>query len=117
MDNLSQEKARLRRIFRGEERYGDGTAAEQARRYRLPELLPATIPHAMRNSADVPRDPVDLLVSLSGFSPETTILAFRLLEPKRLMIIGSESTRDNVDVIQDALTLPLSRLDVRYVNP
>jgi CRISPR-associated protein (TIGR02710 family) len=109
--------ARLRRIFRGEEKYGDGPAADQARRYRLTELLPATVEQAKRNSADVPRGPVDLLVSLSGFSPETTILAFELLQPRRLMIIGSDSTRASVDVINEALRLPLSRLDMRYGDP
>jgi CRISPR-associated protein (TIGR02710 family) len=117
MDDLKQMNARLRRIFRGEESFGDGTAAEQSRRYRLTELLPVTVAAAKRNSTDVPRGPVDLLVSLSGFSPETTILACELLQPTRLMIIGSESTRASVDVIQQALQLPLSRLDVRYVDP
>jgi CRISPR-associated protein (TIGR02710 family) len=117
MDSLPEMNARLRRIFRGEEKYGDGPAAEQARRYRLTELLPATVAQARRNSADVPRGPIDLLVSLSGFSPETTILAFELLQPQRLMIIGSDSTRASVDVINDALKLPLSRLDMRYGDP
>ena len=117
MDDLAVMNARLRRIFRGEERYGDGPAAEQARRYRLTELLPVTVAQARRNSAKVPREPVDLLVSLSGFSPETTILAYELLRPERLMIIGSDATRASVDVIHDALRLPLSRLDVRYCDP
>ncbi|WP_432904042.1 TIGR02710 family CRISPR-associated CARF protein [Micromonospora matsumotoense] len=83
----------------------------------MTELLPATIAQARRNSAEVPRQPVDLLISLSGFSPETTILAFELLKPERLMIIGSWSTRESIDVIQDALRVPPSRLDVRYVEP
>jgi CRISPR-associated protein (TIGR02710 family) len=117
MDTLPQMTATLRRIFRGEEKYGDGTAAEQARQYRLTELLPATVEAARRNSADVPRGPVDLLVSLSGFSPETTILAFELLQPERLMIIGSEATRASIDVIHQALRLPLSRLYIEDCDP
>lgn len=55
MDRLPEMNARLRRIFRSEETYGAGTAAEQARRYRLTELLPATVAQAKRNSAEVPR--------------------------------------------------------------
>ncbi|MEJ3742491.1 TIGR02710 family CRISPR-associated CARF protein [Actinomycetes bacterium KLBMP 9797] len=108
---------RLRRIFRGEEIYGDGPPAEQARRYRLTELLQATVAQAKINSADVPRGPVDLLVSLSGFSPETTILAYELLQPQRLMIIGSDATQSSLDTIQGALKLPFSRIQTQSVVP
>jgi CRISPR-associated protein (TIGR02710 family) len=117
MTSLSELNTRLRRIFRGQEQYGDGPPAEQARRFRLEQLLQPTVEQAQRNSADVPREPIDLLVSLSGFSPETTILAFELLRPQRLMIIASEEARASVDIIQQALNLPLSRLDVRYTDP
>jgi CRISPR-associated protein (TIGR02710 family) len=117
METLEQMNTRLRRIFRGEEAYGDGPPAEQARRYRLTKLLPATIEQAKINSADVPRDPVDLLVSLSGFSPETTILAFELLQPEHLMIIGSAATRASLDTIQDSLKLPFSRITSHPVDP
>jgi hypothetical protein len=118
MSTLQEMNVRLRRIFRGEERHGEGPAAEQARRYRLsPEVLSATVAQAKLNSADVPREPVDLLVSLSGFSPETTILAFELLQPNRLMIIGSESTEKSFDQINEVLKLPLSRLIPKLVDP
>jgi len=117
MEALERMNFTLRRIFRGEEVFGDGPPAEQARRYRLTELLPATVAQAKINSADVPREPVDLLVSLSGFSPETTILAFELLQPKQLMIIGSDSTQPSLDTIHDALKLPFSRIRAHSVEP
>jgi CRISPR-associated protein (TIGR02710 family) len=120
MDRLPEMNARLRRIFRGVETYGSGTAVEQAGQYRLAELLPVIIAQAKRNSAEVLRglrQPVDLLVSLSGFSPETTILTFELLQPHRLLVIGSDPTREKVDVIADKLGLPPSRLDTRYGEP
>ena len=118
MDELTEMHARLRRIFRGEEQYCPGRPAEQARQFRLAELLPITIAHAVRNSAgDLPRGPVDLLVSLSGFSPETTILAFELIKPKRLMIIGSESTRASIDVILEKIDLPVSRTYIEDCDP
>ena len=60
---------------------------------------------------------MDLLVSLSGFSPETTILAFRLLRPVRLMIIGSDATWSSLDTIQSALSLPLSQIRTHAVEP
>jgi len=117
MESLTQMNITLRRIFRGQESYGDGPPAEQARRYRLTELLPSTIAQAKINSADVHREPIDLLVSLSGFSPETTIFAFELLQPTRLMIIGSDATRSSLDTIRDALDLPLSRIQAHSVEP
>lgn len=117
MTSLVELSAQLQRIFRGQEQYGAGPPAEQARRFRLERLLEPTVEQAKRNSADIPREPIDLLVSLSGFSPETTILAFELLRPQRLMIIASEEARTSVDIIQRALRLPLSRLDVRYTDP
>jgi hypothetical protein len=103
MDSWTESTTRLRRIFRGEETYGDGPPAEQARQFRLDALLRETIQQAERNSAEVPRERVDLLVSLSGFSPETTIIAFKMVRPARLMIISSDETRASVDVIQQKL--------------
>src|SRR5690242_522354 len=117
MEALEDMNLRLRRIFRGEEEFGDGPPAEQARRFRLTELLPLVVENAKINSTELPRDRVDLLVSLSGFSPETTILAFRLLRPVRLMIIGSEATWSSLDTIQSALDLPLSQIRTHAVDP
>jgi hypothetical protein len=117
METLEEMNLRLRRIFRGEEVFGDGPPAEQARRFRLTELLPAVVEQAKINSTDVPRDRVDLLVSLSGFSPETTIIAFRLVQPEQLMIIGSDATLSSLDTIQGALNLPFSRIRSHSVEP
>lgn len=117
MDPLPKMKARLRRIFHGEEEYGDGNAAEQARRYRLTELLPLTVEQAKLNSTGVPRQPVDVLVSLSGFAPETTILAYELLQPHHLMVICSEATRGSVETIEETLKLPPARLHVEECEP
>src|ERR1700754_58023 len=110
MEPLEEMNLRLRCIFRGEEEFGDGPPAEQARRFRLTELLFAVVEQAKINSTDVPRDRVDLLVSLSGFSPETTIIAFRLVRPAQLMIIGSDATLSSLDIIQGALNMPFSRI-------
>ncbi|GIG10779.1 hypothetical protein [Catellatospora coxensis] len=116
MDNKRQ---RMRRIFRGEEPYGEGTAADQANRYRLEVIYPDAVESARRNSADVARPEVDLLISLSGFSPETTLLAYELLQPERLLIISSENTRAKVDLIYEKLRdrLTISNLELRYCDP
>ena len=109
----------MRRIFRGEEQYGDGTAASQATRYRLTEMYTDVVEAARRNSASVERPPVDLLVSLSGFSPETTLLAFELIRPARLLIVSSENARPNVDIIWEKLSgrLAFSAIQTEYCDP
>jgi CRISPR-associated protein (Cas_Cas02710) len=119
MANLVQKRDRMRRIFRGHEAYGEGTAAEQANRYRLEVMYPDVVIEARKNSATVERRQVDLLVSLSGFSPETTLLAFELVEPRRLLVISSENTRPKVNIIHDKLRDRLAFADFQhvYVDP
>ena len=94
----------MRKIFRGLESYGPGSPAEQATRFRLEKMFPEVIARAQEKSkARAPQQQVDLLVSLSGFSPATTILAFELVRPKRLFVISSEGTTGSIDVINDHL--------------
>ncbi|BCJ64775.1 hypothetical protein GCM10009779_40800 [Polymorphospora rubra] len=116
MDTLDQMNDRLRRIFRGEETFGEGKAVEQARRYRLTEMLSTTVARARENSANVAVPTFDLLISLSGFSPETTIFAYELLRPRRLLIVGSDRTRDSVDTIWSALQGKLAISDLQHVQ-
>jgi hypothetical protein len=119
MATLAQKRDQMRRIFRGEITYDDdGTAAEQARRFWLNEMYEDVAEAARQNSANVERPKVDLLVSLSGFSPETTLLAYELLHPARLLIISSEETRSKINVIYDKLRDKLSPADIepRYVR-
>lgn len=100
MSPFDQKAARLRRIERGEEAYGDGSAGEQALRFYLDELLAETVERASARS-DQPARPVSLLISLSGFSPLTTILAYELLRPRRLLVLFSEDNRAGIDSIAD----------------
>jgi hypothetical protein len=122
MATLEQKRDRLRRIFRGMETYGEGTAAEQANRYRLAEMYDDAVAAAKVNSADVERPQVDLLVSLSGYSPETTLLAYELILPSQLLVISSEKTVAQVDVINEKIAGRLKFSEFRYdkvdpVNP
>lgn len=93
----------MRKIFRGLESYGSGSPSEQATRFRLEEMFPEVIDRARASSATSAPPQVDLLVSLSGFSPATTILAFELVRPKNLFVISSEGTAGSIDVINDHL--------------
>jgi hypothetical protein len=106
----------MRDIFRGLKSYGAGSPSEQATRFRLEKLFPEVIKRAKANSATTPPPPeVDLLVSLSGFSPATTILAFELIRPRQLFVISSENTSDSIDVINEHLVMG-RRLPARHFH-
>lgn len=100
MSSFDNKIERMRRIFRGQESYGDGKPSEQAKRYRNEEMFDEIIERARSNS-EVPATDgeVDFLISLSGFSPETTILAYEILRPQRLLVITSKGARESIDVI------------------
>ncbi|GIF96574.1 hypothetical protein [Catellatospora citrea] len=115
METLDLKLQRMRRIFRGEEAFGAGTAAEQSQRFRIAEIYEDAVDQARRNSEDVERPPVDLLISLSGFSPETTLLAYELIKPKQLLIIYSESTKASLDVIWAKLAGRVAFSDVSTI--
>ncbi|WP_067502168.1 hypothetical protein [Actinoplanes sp. TFC3] len=106
----------MRRIFRGEEEYGEGTAAEQAQSFRLAEIYDEAVEVARANSTDVERPAVDLLISLSGFSPETTLLAFALTRPARILIITSEGTKKTIDAIWEKLAGKIKFSEIRHVT-
>lgn len=97
---------RLRRIEQGEESYGDGSAGEQALRFYLQEMLEGAVESALARSERRLAAPVRLLISLSGFSPVTTILAYRLLRPERLLVISSQQTEASINVIGDYVVGP-----------
>jgi CRISPR-associated protein (TIGR02710 family) len=96
----------MRRILQGHETYGEGTPSEQATAFKLAEMLPAIVDHARRNSQVREWPSVDLLVSLSGFSPATTVLAYELLKPRALFILSSEGTDRSIDVIHQYVVQP-----------
>jgi CRISPR-associated protein (TIGR02710 family) len=97
--SFESKAARLRQIELGQEEYGTGDRKAQAMRFYLDELLDEVVERARRRIVRSPRAPVRLLISLSGFSPATTIIAFRLLRPQRLVVISSNDAQDSVDVI------------------
>jgi CRISPR-associated protein (TIGR02710 family) len=98
MSGLEQKREYMRRIFRGEVTYGEGSRTEQASRYRIEQMYDDIVAAALANPSD-PVPEVDTLVSLSGFSPETTLLAFELVRPQKLTIISSENVSDKYDII------------------
>jgi hypothetical protein len=101
MSLFDQTTARLHRIERGEESYGEGAFSEQALRFYLDNLLDEVVERAEARSDPRPSQPVELLISLCGFSPLTMILAYRLLRPGQLLVLFSEDGRAGIDVIAE----------------
>lgn len=102
MASFEEKVARMKRIFRGEETYGEGKPADQAKRFRADQMMDEIIKRACDNSKK-PEKPVELLISLAGFSPATTILAYEILRPSRVLVIHSEHAQESIDVIGNHL--------------
>ncbi|WIM99655.1 hypothetical protein ACTOB_003315 [Actinoplanes oblitus] len=97
------------RIHQGLERYGSGTRSDQATAFYLKHLVKPAVEQA-RLVSDRPPTKVDLLVSLSGFTPTPAILAYELLEPERMVVIASEAAQRSIDVIHYHAVQPGGRL-------
>ncbi|NUT03168.1 MAG: TIGR02710 family CRISPR-associated protein [Hamadaea sp.] len=92
----------MRRIERGEESYGDGSPAIQAITYYFDHLLSESVERA-RAASELPKQNVDVLVSLCGFAATPTVLTYELLRPQRLVVITSRDATDSVDLIGQRL--------------
>lgn len=103
---FARKAARLQRIELGEDTYGEGSAGEQAVRFYLDEMLDEAVDGALGRSDRRPDTPIGLLISLSGFSPVTTILTYSLLRPERLLVIYSEQAKASINVIGDYVIGP-----------
>jgi len=94
-------------VTRWQRLLSDESASREDRRTQAQDYFFAHLlePIAAKLRAD--RDPhapsVDLLLSLSGMSPQTTTLVARALRPKRVVVIGSEGLDDEFNQIGDAL--------------
>lgn len=87
-------------ILDGKQAYGEGDAQTQARRFWLAHLAELIIERAREKLLEAGRLPkVDLLVSVAGFSPETTIVTAGVFKPQHVLVISSERAYDNIDTI------------------
>lgn len=91
----------MRAIYEGAETYGEGSSSEQASQFWFDHLLEGVVERA-REASDLPGS-VDYLVSLVGFSPATTVVNYRLLEPNRVLLICTENAHSNVNTIHHHL--------------
>lgn len=100
---------RYARIHQGTEAYGAGSRSDQATTFYLEHLMRPAVEQA-RLVSDRPPAEVDLLVSLSGFTPAPAVLAYELLNPKRMVVIVSEAAQRSIDVIHYHVVHPGGRL-------
>ncbi|MFH1532983.1 MAG: hypothetical protein ABIK09_19840 [Pseudomonadota bacterium] len=105
MNEFDAQVEQLYRIAKGEETYGDGELHEQAARFRRERLLEESERRARaRLLEDHPGvEGVDLLISMAGLSPETTIMVTRLLRPRKLVVVSSSEAGEGIDVIGERL--------------
>ena len=99
-------------------RSSEADARGLARRYVLEHMLDEVVARVRaRLSADGEEiEPPDLLVSVAGFSPETTVIACRALQPRRLVVITSEGADVGLNEIADHVLGPgrLSQKDFNH---
>jgi CRISPR-associated protein (TIGR02710 family) len=112
VESFTERAEEYRRIHQGISSYGEGSRSEQATRFYLDHLLGFAAERA-RAASDTPRAPVDLLISLCGFTPTPTILTHELLRPRRMVVLVSRDAEDSVDVIHDRVTRPIGPLRPR----
>jgi CRISPR-associated protein (TIGR02710 family) len=119
-ETFGEQLAQLQRITDGAEGYGEGTRYEQGTRYYLKYLVDECAQRARAASPGLP-DEVDLLISMTGHSPRLTVLAYRILRPRRLVMIPSEQAEDAVNTIYNFVSadgrLRASDISIRMCVP
>ncbi len=96
--SFDQRAARMQRIQRGEESYGEGSATLQATAFYVDRLLSEAAQRA-RSTSQLPTRQVDLLISVCGFAATPTLLTYELLKPRRLLVLRSQDAADSVNLI------------------
>lgn len=100
--DLKTLRTRYWNIVDSKEAFGDGRSVEQALRFWLEHLSSPIIERARQKLEEAGKLPeVDLLVSIAGFAPETTMITVGVFKPQHLLVISSELAYDMIDTIGD----------------
>lgn len=93
--------------------------AASASAFYFRKILPTVVIHHRQTTPVAV--PCDLLVSLMGFSPETTVLTTTLVQPRQLVVIASKSAERYCDQCVEFLTgqslMAREMISVRMVDP
>jgi hypothetical protein len=118
---ISALRKRHREILDGKDTFGEGTRQLQAIRFWVENLAKPIIDQARQRLQKTGRLPkVDLLVSVAGFSPETTIITAGVLRPEQILVISSEVAYGMIDIIGEFVMkqgLRLSQFRHESCNP
>ena len=113
---LAEVVDRWQQVRRGSIQYREGSPEEQAKEFHFREVLPVIIEKARaRWEADYPkRKAPAIMITMAGFSPETTIIAYSVLRPKHVFVVTSSHADAGIDRISQHLVggehpLPPSR--------
>jgi hypothetical protein len=74
--------------------------------YYFEYILPAILPVMRARSGDLPT--YDALISLLGFTPETTVVACKMLHPASLVVNHMPETAGFLEVVRDRSGIPLA---------
>ena len=96
--------------------------APEASAFYFEKILPGVLEHLAEKGAILPEEErPDLMVSLMGFSPETTVISAAIVRPRKLVVILSEKTEKYFDIAADFITsqkiVAHSGLHHESVNP
>ncbi|WP_147252630.1 TIGR02710 family CRISPR-associated CARF protein [Micromonospora endolithica] len=107
METLESGLSRRGRILAREEEYGDHPSPVDAADAYALDHLRGLIAEAVRRNSDVKLDGTDLvLISITGRSPMSTVVAHDVLRPRRLLVIHSGRGEEAVNVIGDYVVGP-----------
>lgn len=95
----------MRKISEGSETYRGGSTYEQATYYYLDHLADACAERARRHLAPEQPRTVDLLICMTGLSPRPVILAFKILRPKRLVLVTSDDAHESINIVHDHVVM------------
>lgn len=95
------------------------TSAREASIFYFCEILPQVVAHQQSKGKALAN--CDLLVSLMGFSPETTVITTALLRPRRLVVVASENAKWHLELCQSFLSnhklLAVESMSSRMIDP
>lgn len=92
-------------IKRGKESYGQGTTGQQGAAFYKDHLQAAVMASALERFKHKDLQ-VDLLVSIAGFSPMTSILSCHILKPAQVYLLSSRQAEDCMEEVLQWLFNP-----------